>query len=53
LARPGRIYTVKSGDTLAAIARQHGVRLESLQAANQGLNPKRLRAGQHVTIPGR
>lgn len=49
--RPNRTYTVKPRDTLASIARRHGIRLESLQAANPGVNPKRLRVGQVVTIP--
>jgi LysM repeat protein len=50
-SRQGRTYTVKAGDTLASIARQYGVRLESLQAANPGVNAKRLRPGQALSIP--
>jgi tetratricopeptide (TPR) repeat protein len=52
-ARPvtGKTYTVKSGDTAAAIARKHGVKLELLLAANPGLEPKRMRVGQVLTLP--
>jgi LysM repeat protein len=48
----GRTYAVKSGDTLASIARQHGVRLESLMSGNPGVTPKKLRVGQVLNIPG-
>jgi hypothetical protein len=46
-----RTYAIKSGDTLASVARQHGIRLEALLAGNPGLNPKRLKVGQVVNIP--
>lgn len=48
---PSRSYTIKSGDTLASIARSQRVRLESLQAANPGLDPKRIKVGQTLVIP--
>jgi len=48
-----KTHTVKPGDTPAAIARQYGVRLESLMAANPGLDPRRMRAGQSLNIPSR
>lgn len=51
--RTVRTYTVKSGDTLASIARQHAVRLESLQTANPGVTPRKLRVGQAINIPAR
>lgn len=44
-------YRVKAGDTLMAIARRHNVRLESLQAANPQLDPRRLQLGQTIVIP--
>jgi len=50
-SRAGRTHSVKSGDTPASIARQHGVRLPALLAANPGLDPKRLRVGQIVNVP--
>jgi LysM repeat protein len=43
--------TVRAGDTPAAIARKYGVKLDALLAANPGLNPKRLKVGQSITIP--
>lgn len=47
----GRTYVVQSGDTLAAISRKFNVKLDSLVAANPGLNAKKLHVGQTVNIP--
>ena len=44
-------HTVKSGDTPAAIARKYGVSLSALMSANPGLDPKKLRIGQAITVP--
>jgi LysM repeat protein len=49
-AKP-RTHVVAKGETLAAIARNHGVSLGALQAANPGVNPRKLRAGQTVNLP--
>lgn len=49
----GRAYTVRSGDTLATIAKRHGVKLPDLVAANPGLNPNKLRPNQTIIIPSR
>ena len=46
-----RTCVVKSGETLAGIARKRGVSLPALQAANPGVNPKKLRAGQSLNLP--
>jgi LysM repeat protein len=46
-----KIYLVRSGDTMAQIARRFNVTLPRLQAANPGVEPKRVRAGQTLTIP--
>jgi LysM repeat protein len=46
-----RTYTVRSGDTPAAIARRAGVSTKALMAANPGLNPSRLRPGQVIKLP--
>lgn len=46
-----RTYIVQSGDTLAAISRKFNVKLDSLAAANPGINAKKLRVGQSVNIP--
>jgi len=49
-ARP-RTHVVASGETMASIARKCGVSLASLQAANPGVSPKKLRAGQTLNLP--
>jgi LysM repeat protein len=46
-----RSYTVKSGDTPAAIARKYGVKLDALMAANPRVDARRLQIGQALTIP--
>ncbi len=50
-ANSTRSYTIKPGDTPSAIARKCGVRLEALMAANPGLDARRLRVGQALTVP--
>lgn len=47
----GRTYIVQAGDTMAAISRKFNVKLDSLAAANPGINAKKLRVGQTVNIP--
>jgi LysM repeat protein len=42
---------VASGDTLASIARKHGISLYALEAANPYVNPKKLKAGQVLNLP--
>ena len=44
-------YTIKSGDSLAKIARANGVSLADLEAANPGVDPKRLKVGQKISLP--
>ena len=44
-------HKVASGETLASIARKHGVSLTALQAANPGVNPRKLKAGQVLKLP--
>jgi LysM repeat protein len=44
-------YTVQAGDTLSAIAQEHGVSLEALIAANDLADPDVLQVGQILTIP--
>lgn len=48
---PGRVYTVRSGDTLFSIARNQGVSLNALQQANPAVDPNRLTVGQQLCIP--
>lgn len=49
--RSGRTHTVQSGETLTAIARRHGIKVNALVAANPGLDPKRMRPGQTLNLP--
>jgi len=45
------IYTVRSGDSLYAIARRYGVPVQTLIDANRFANPEQLVTGQTVVIP--
>lgn len=46
------VYTVKSGDTLSAIARKYSVSVQSLMTANpQILSPNLLSVGQKLCVP--
>lgn len=47
----GGTYTIRSGDTLDAIARRHGTTVAALQQANPGVDPRRLRPGQTIRLP--
>jgi hypothetical protein len=44
---------VSRGDTLYGIARREGVPLEDVLAANQEVDPTRLRVGQLIRVPRR
>jgi LysM repeat protein len=46
-------YTVKSGDTLGAIASHYGVTVTALKAANHIADEKKLAVGQELKIPTR
>jgi len=50
-AKP-RTHVVSSGETMAGIARKHGVTLKALLAANPSVNPKKLHTGQALNLPG-
>ncbi len=43
-------YTVKTGDTLGAIAEQTGVSVERLQELNPELDPQALVSGQRIKL---
>lgn len=45
-------YTVKSGDTLSAIARKFGSTVAKIADANGIDNPSKIHTGQRLTIPG-
>ena len=47
-----RLYTVKKGDTLAKIARREGATSDDILKLNPGLDPKELRAGDVIEVPG-
>jgi membrane-bound lytic murein transglycosylase D len=48
---PGDAVTVRRGDTLARLAKRHGVRVKELASAN-GLKPKsKLKVGAHLVLP--
>ena len=47
----GSEYVVVAGDTLAKIAKAHGVTLKALEAANPGVDPKKLKIKQKLVIP--
>jgi len=44
-------HRVSSGETLSHIAARYGIPLSDLEAANPGLNPRRLQIGQRLTVP--
>lgn len=46
-----KIYTVRSGDSLYAIARKYAVSVDTLVYANQIADPARLALGQALVIP--
>ena len=46
----GGSYTIKSGDSLGAIARRNGITVAKLKAAN-GLSSDKIRAGKTLKIP--
>lgn len=45
------VYTVRRGDTLSKIARDHAVGVEALLKLNAGINPKALKPGDIVLVP--
>lgn len=51
-ARKRATYIVQRGDTLSQISREFNVNLNTLMASNGISNPRSLRAGQRLYIPG-
>ena len=49
---PGGTYTVKKGDTLSAIAKEHGVSVATLQSLNGIKNPNLIKVGQVLKLTG-
>src|SRR4051794_39191088 len=50
--RPAASYTLRSGDTLSAVAARFGVSVDQLASANGVANVHRVYAGKRLTIPG-
>lgn len=48
-----KTHKIASGETPGIIARKYGIKVESLMAANPGLDPKKLKIGQSVNVPAR
>lgn len=46
-----RSHLVQSGENPASIARKYSIKVESLMAANPGLDPRKLKVGQTLAIP--
>lgn len=44
-------YVFAVGDTLASIAMRYGISLDALKAANPGLDPRRIKAGDSIQVP--
>jgi LysM repeat protein len=49
---PSTPYTIRQNDTLWTIAAGFGISVDTLTAANPGVDPKLLRTGQVLTVPG-
>lgn len=49
---PGKVYTIRPGDTPAGIARRYGISPSSLLAANPGVKATQLLPGHTLNIPG-
>lgn len=49
---PGPTHTVRSGDTLWQIAQWHRVDVDVIVRWNEGVDPRRLLAGQQILVPG-
>ena len=49
----GKTHTVQNGDTYYSIARRYGISSTSLQLANPGVDPNRLKIGQRLSFPDR
>ena len=47
----GGEHKIVKGDTLATIAKKHGVSLKALEAANPGVDSRKLKIGQTIKIP--
>jgi LysM repeat protein len=46
-----RPYQLGIGETAISVARQYGLSVEEIQAANPGMNINRLKAGETIRVP--
>ena len=51
LAASPSTHTVRPGETVYAIAKQHGTTSEAILKVNPGLNPSRIHAGDKIVLP--
>jgi membrane-bound lytic murein transglycosylase D len=51
-ASASRTHRVAAGETMDRIARRYGVSVPALRAANSGVDPRRMRVGQTLRVPG-
>jgi LysM repeat protein len=49
----GSSYTIKKGDSLMKIARDHSISYEALVKVNKGVDPKKIQPGQVLKIPAK
>jgi LysM repeat protein len=47
----GQTYKIKSGDTFYGLAKQFGVTMQAIAAANPNVDPGKLQIGQTINIP--
>ena len=45
-------HRIKKGEIMGRVAKKYGITLRQLMNANRGVNPRRLRIGSTLTIPG-
>jgi len=46
-------YVIQKGDTISGIAVRHNLRWQDVLAVNEKLNPKKLRIGKTIQLPGK
>lgn len=50
---PAQNYRIRNGETLASLAREHGISIDEIARVNQLDDPDRIVAGQELAIPTR
>ena len=49
----GIVHTIRRGDTLYSISRQHNVSINDIMNANRNINIYNLRIGEQICVPSR